>query len=68
MHIQKQKYLLKMLILYVSNNIIYMLNYAYFEKLAISGDSGKSEVIRMYFTKLREFITDNQHVIYTRIL
>lgn len=48
----------------VSNNIIYMLNYACFEKLAMSGDSGESEVIRMYFTKLREFITDNQHVIY----
>jgi hypothetical protein len=48
----------------VSNNIIYMLNYACFEKLAMSGDSRESEVIRMYFTKLREFITDNQHVIY----
>ena len=41
-----------------------MLNYACFEKLAMSGDSEESEVIRMYFTKLREFITDNQHVIY----
>jgi hypothetical protein len=48
----------------ISNNIIYMLNYACFEKLAMTGDSGESEVIRMYFTKLREFITDNQHVIY----
>ena len=48
----------------VSNNIIYMLNYACFEKLAMSGDSKQSEVIRMYFTKLREFITDNQRVIY----
>lgn len=48
----------------VSNNIIYMLNYACFEKLAMSGDSKQSEVVRMYFTKLREFITDNQRVIY----
>ena len=48
----------------VSNNIVYMLNYACFEKLAMSGDSGESEVIRTYFTKLTEFITDNQHVIY----
>jgi phage anti-repressor protein len=48
----------------VSNNINYMLNYACFEKLAMSGDSDQSEVVRMYFTKLREFITDNQHVIY----
>ena len=48
----------------VSNNIIYMLNYACFERLAMSGDSKQSEVVRMYFTKLREFITDNQRVIY----
>lgn len=48
----------------ISNNIIYMLNYACFEKLAMSGDSEQSEVVRMYFTKLREFITENQHVIY----
>ena len=48
----------------VSNNIIYMLNYACFEKLAMSGDSKQSEVVRMYFTKLREFITENQRVIY----
>jgi 23S rRNA maturation mini-RNase III len=48
----------------ISNNINYMLNYACFEKLAMSGDSKQSEVVRMYFTKLREFITDNQRVIY----
>jgi len=48
----------------ISNNINYMLNYACFEKLAMSGDSDQSEVVRMYFTKLREFITDNQRVIY----
>lgn len=41
-----------------------MLNYACFEKLAMSSDSEKSETVRMYFTKLREFITDNQHIIY----
>ena len=46
----------------VYNNINYMLNYACFEKLAMSGDSKKSETVRMYFTKLREFITDNQHI------
>ena len=43
---------------------IYTTNYACFEKLAMSGDSEQSEVVRMYFTKLREFITENQHVIY----
>lgn len=41
-----------------------MLNYACFEKIAMSGDSVNSETVRMYFTKLREFITDNQQVIY----
>jgi hypothetical protein len=50
-----------------SNKIIYMLNYACFEKLAMSGDSDKSETIRMYFTKLREFMTNNQHVIYQAV-
>lgn len=48
----------------ISNNIIYMLNYSCFEKLAMSGDSSNSETVRMYFTKLREFITDNQKIIY----
>ena len=50
-----------------TNKIIYMLNYACFEKLAMSGDSKNSETIRMYFTKLREFITNNQHLIYQAI-
>ena len=34
-----------------------MLNYNCFEKLVMSGDSKQSETIRMYFTKLRDFIT-----------
>ena len=32
-----------------------MINYQCFEKLAMSGDSPKSESVRMYFVKLREF-------------
>ena len=40
----------------ISNNIIYMLNYSCFEKIVMSGDSEKSEVVRMYFTNLREYI------------
>ena len=47
-----------------TSGIIYMLNYQCFERLAMSGDSPKSETIRMYFVKLREFITDNQQLIY----
>lgn len=46
-----------------SNNVIYMVNYQCFEKLAMSGDSPKSETVRMYFIKLREFITENQYLI-----
>jgi len=46
------------------NKIIYMINYQCFERLAMSGDSEQSETIRMYFVKLREFITENQHLIY----
>jgi superfamily II DNA or RNA helicase len=36
--------------------ITYMLNYQSFEKLAMSGDSPNSDVIRMYFTKIREYL------------
>jgi hypothetical protein len=50
-----------------SNSIVYMLNYACFEKLAMSGDSERSEEVRMYFTKLRDFVTDKQHIIYQAI-
>ena len=41
-----------------------MLNYACFEKVAMSGDSAKSEAVRMYFIKLRQFIVENQQLIY----
>ena len=41
-----------------------MLNYQCFERLAMSGDSEKSESVRMYFIKLREFLVENQHLIY----
>ena len=44
--------------------ITYMLNYQCFERLAMSGDSEKSESVRMYFIKLREFLVENQHLIY----
>ena len=49
------------------SEVTYMLNYQCFEKLAMSGDSEESETIRMYFIKLREFITDNQHLIYQAV-
>jgi hypothetical protein len=45
-------------------NISYMINYQCFEKLAMTGDSSKCETIRMYFIKLREFMTNNQHLIF----
>ena len=50
-----------------TNGLIYMLNYQCFEKIAMSGDSVNSETVRMYFVKLREFITDNQHLIFQAI-
>jgi hypothetical protein len=50
-----------------TNKIIYMVNYSCFEKLAMSGDSKESEAVRMYFTKLREFITNNQQIIYQAV-
>ncbi len=41
-----------------------MINYPCFERLAMHEDSKKSEAVRMYFIKLREFITNNQYLIY----
>ncbi len=46
-----------------TSSVTYMLNYQCFERLAMSGDSVKSESVRNYFVKLREFLTDNQKVI-----
>jgi hypothetical protein len=49
----------------VSNaGVTYMVNYQCFERLAMLGDSEESEVVRLYFMKLREFITDNQQTIF----
>ncbi len=43
----------------VTSGVTYMVNYQCFEKLAMSGDSAKSESVRMYFIKLREFLVKN---------
>lgn len=48
-------------------SVTYMVNYQCFERLAMGGDSEDSEVVRLYFMKLREFITNNQHIIYQAI-
>jgi hypothetical protein len=40
-----------------------MLNYKCFEKLIMTGDSAKSEIIRNYFVKLREILIDSQKLI-----
>jgi phage anti-repressor protein len=47
-----------------TSSTTYMINYQCFEKLAMSGDSPKSETIRMYFIKIREFLVENQELIY----
>jgi len=47
--------------------ITYMISYQCFERLAMGGDSEKAEIVRMYFIKLREFLTKNQHLIYQAI-
>jgi len=51
----------------ITTGVIYMLNYQCFEKLAMSGDSAKSEEVRDYFVKLREFLVENQSIIYQSI-
>lgn len=45
------------------NKYKYMLNYRCMEKLAMNGDTDESDIIRLYFTKLREFLYDNQELI-----
>ena len=47
-----------------TSSVSYMINYQCFEKLAMTGDSAKSESIRMYFIKIREFLVENQQLIY----
>jgi len=47
-----------------STSLTYMINYQCFERLAMGGDTQKSESVRMYFVKLREFLTENQRLIY----
>jgi hypothetical protein len=47
-----------------TSGVMYMLNYQCFEKLAMSGDSYKSELVRMYFVKIRRFLFENQKLIY----
>ena len=51
-----------------TSSVTYMLNYQCFERLAMSGDSKKSESVRNYFVKLREFLTDNQKLIYQSMI
>ena len=47
--------------------ITYMLNYPAFERLSMTGDTEKAEVVRLYFVKLRQFIVENQKLIYQAI-
>lgn len=47
-----------------TSGITYFLNYACFEKIAMSSKSKKAGIVRMYFVKLREFIVEHQDLIY----
>lgn len=46
-----------------TSQVDYYLNYACFERIAMNGDTPESETVRLYFSKLREFITDNQYIL-----
>ena len=43
-----------------TSSVSYMLNYQCFERLAMSGQTEQSEILRNYFVKFREFITEKQ--------
>ena len=47
----------------ITSTVTYQLNYQCFERLAMSSESEKSEEVRSYFIKLREFVVDNQNAI-----
>jgi hypothetical protein len=47
-----------------TSGVTYLINYPCFEKIAMGGDSKKSEIVRVYFTKLRQFLIENQKLIY----
>jgi superfamily II DNA or RNA helicase len=44
--------------------VVYMLNYQCFERLTISSDTQKSEIIREYFTKISNFMYEYNKLIY----
>ena len=50
-----------------TSSIMYLLNYQCFEKLAMNSETSQAEIVRSYFVKLREFIVENQHLIYQAI-
>ena len=50
-----------------TTGVSYMINYQCFEKIAMSGETQQSETVRMYFIKLREFIVENQKMIFQAI-
>jgi phage anti-repressor protein len=47
--------------------LTYMINYQCFEKIAMSSETQQSETVRLYFIKLREFIVENQKLIFQAI-
>lgn len=49
------------------STLIYYLNYPCFEKIAMESRGPRSESIRLYFIKLRQFIVENQNTIYQAI-
>lgn len=49
------------------DKVVYYINYQCFERLAMNGNTEESDAIRSYFIKLREFLMDNQKIIYQSI-
>lgn len=46
------------------SGVTYYLNYTCFERIVMGSDTIEAEVARLYFMKLREFLVENQHVIF----
>ena len=50
-----------------SLKVDYYLNYQAFERMAMSGSSLQSEIVRNYFVKLREVLTEHQNIIFNAL-
>ena len=50
-----------------TSGVSYMINYQSFEKIVMSSETQQSNTIKLYLIKLREFIIENQKIMFLSI-